>query len=318
MKKVSEQQGSVLILALLLLVMVEVVLVSILSYHHFGILYTKDLKQHSQAVELLLGGEKWAAGLLKQVKQEKIKQSRYTLSPTETPFGVIQGVVWDAQALVNLNNFQRKSPKLIEHYLTKIFQDNANDVQALQSLFVGVETNTVTEVDKQDQEQAPAPEQQQESTQEQGQQSSIPSMNTLQMLYSVTELLTRTNVSTSGFETLLANMVVLPEYTGLNINTAIPSSLYSLSPDITQAQVETIVNLRQQNELSNLSDLKASEGLGDLSFNENDVVFDSQYYLAEITVIQEEVPMKLYTLMKVTENQAYIDVEVLWRSLGTR
>lgn len=308
-----KQKGTVLILALLLLVMVEIILVSLLSYHHFGVMYTQDLKKHSQAMELMLGGEKWAIGLLKHIKVEELQNPYYPLSPTQTPSGVIQGQVWDAQALVNLNNYQTRSPQVLENFLRHVLRESPEDVETL----VGFLSPSQSDFQSMQAVESNQKQEEQEGT-ETEEVDPGPSSDLSKLLYSVTQLLVNTSISSEGFAKLLGYVTVLPEYTGLNVNTASRESLYALHESMAQPQVEALLALRQEKPLDNLEQLTSLDAFKGITIDSKDVVFDSRYYLAEISVIQEDEPMKLYTLMKVTENDTAIEIEVLWRSLGTR
>lgn len=300
-----KQQGTVLILALLMLVLVEVIIISIMEFHRFGVMYTQDLKSYHQSVQLLLGGEKWATGLIKNARLNEVVQAEYTLQATQTPWGVMQGKVTDAQSLVNLNQARGPAMGSFEHFLEQVFDDDfeedklivieAMKTRALPSVKSSSVGKSALQIDN-------------------GSKSLSLHQKTI---FSVTELLSKTDISKEGYRRLLPHITAIPELIGLNINTASKEALFSLSPDITPEQVKAIIQARQEKLFDEKNPLQNLEALKDLKLGGQSLSYRSQFYLAEITVSNADDQIKLYNLMKLNDKDDAIEVSVLWRSFGT-
>ncbi|MBF0128021.1 MAG: type II secretion system minor pseudopilin GspK, partial [Magnetococcales bacterium] len=110
MRRVGESaRGSALITALLIVAAVVVVAAGMASGQHVELRRTANLLDRERAVQLALGGEGWAIGILSRdgrAGSHDHLQEEWALSPPPVPVrgGVATGGIVDLQGRFNLNN----------------------------------------------------------------------------------------------------------------------------------------------------------------------------------------------------------------------
>jgi general secretion pathway protein K len=137
-----------------------------------------------------------------------------------------------------------------------------------------------------------------------------------QLMQSVSELRLVRGVSRALYSAMLPNLIVLPEITPININTAPPVMLKSLGNGLNDAQVEEIMHERAEKGISSME--KITELLQKLDLSREQITIESNYYLSVATLSSDDLNLTSYTVIKRSkDNRGRISVGIVRESLNT-
>ena len=134
-------------------------------------------------------------------------------------------------------------------------------------------------------------------------------------MVSVSELLLVDGFNHDIVEKLIPYVTVIPKSSKININTALPEVIRSIDRDISEGDALTIENARGEDGILNVEDLSQAVALSGKAglFNNELVVFDSQYFSAEIKATYRDTTFYLKTLFyRSSEGR----VQVVEREIG--
>ncbi len=286
------QKGTILIVALLIVVLVEIVVFSLVINQRIDIRHSRNYFAANQGINIALGAEEWAKSeILAFYKQNKPTKS-FSLSKTQIQGGYIEGDVTDIQGHFNINN-------LINNEVVESFNNLLVNLAPNKN---GLETDLFSKLTS---VFAPF--------------SMIANPDDMNFPFSsITELRPFDGMSRDLFLQFLPNMFVLPGVTPLNINSATKYSLLSLSPKLTMQAADSIIKIRDS--MNGFTTTEAFSALGPLQnieTNQNSITIQSEYFLSSITVHYENIDLTLNSLLKVIKVNNGFKINVEWRSFGT-
>lgn len=271
-KILMKQRGVALITALLVVALVTTLSVAWMTRQELIIRRTANLLHHDQAYFYSLGGEAWARLLLQQddLTVDTLKETwamRLPVMPIDG--GTLQGELNDLQGRFNLNNL-----------LTDSGEVSQADVARLERLLLALEVSPIlvqTIVDWLDRDATPQLPSGAEDTFYLGQKPSYRAANRL--MVDPNELRAVAGVTPEIFETLRPYITALPKRTLLNINTASLPLLRTVAPEITQAEAETLIALRETEPFVSVQAFAKQDVLAGHRVEMDNLSVTSQYFL---------------------------------------
>jgi general secretion pathway protein K len=271
-KILMKQQGVALITALLVVALVTTLSVAWMTRQALVIRRTANLLHHDQAYFYSLGGEAWARLLLQQddLTVDTLKENwamRLPVMPIEG--GTLQGELNDLQGRFNLNNL-----------LTDSGEVSQADVARLERLLLALEVSPIlvqTIVDWLDRDATPQLPNGAEDTFYLGQKPSYRAANRL--MVDSNELRAVAGITPEIFETLRPYITALPKRTLLNVNTASLPLLRTVAPEVTQAEAETLITLRETEPFVSVQAFAKQDALAGHRVEMENLSVSSQYFL---------------------------------------
>ncbi|MBS0287056.1 MAG: type II secretion system minor pseudopilin GspK [Proteobacteria bacterium] len=288
---VSYAKGTILIVALFIITLIEIIIVGLATYHRVSVHHSKNFYDALEATNLCLAGEDWARmRIIKSFKNNE-NMTQDTLSNLTLKNGTINGQVTDAQGQLNINNLINANMQDgFKNFLTNVLGANEKTES-----FVSIIQNQVNDFEN---HQA-------------ADLSLVP-------FSSITELRTLPGMNQELFLKLSPHISALPEVTALNINSATNYSLLSLSPKITLDTAKAIISIRDNmHGFSSVDTFFALEPLAEIEASPDAVTVQSQYFISTMTVHYQAIDLTLNSLIKVNKRDNGIDTMVIWRSFGT-
>ncbi len=289
------QKGVALITALLIVALATIIAVSMASRQQIDIYRTANLINSEQAYQYALGGENWVKRILvRDAKQNNIDSAKdiwaTPIAGLPIPGGTLQGKVEDLQSRFNLNNlinpetgkannkevqfFERLlknlelSPTLVPVVLDWIDSDSETRLN-------GAEDNTYL--------------------------IKTPPYRTANTFFSTpSELRLLAGFDAKTYEKLLPYITTLPTNTPININTAPPQILMSLSEDLTD--VTELITTRTEKPFESTSELKINTNNVNISVSSSYFMLTAEVYIdrgkAQLQSIFHRLPNKISVIMR--------------------
>lgn len=284
-----KQKGLALISAVMLVALVVMSVSLMMAYHRRAIVDVKITLEKDQVHALLSASEEKAKQLLvHELKTNKIILHPLTVSIITEKY-TVSGKLYDLQARLNINNVN--DPAFLKVWKKLLLVSNPTigdrNIQLMtEALKDWINENPVKTSDSYYLHKR------------------VPYHSAHQALVDINELLLVHYFNLPIYKTLLNYVSVLPVATRININTAGPVILTSLSDRITPALAEQIIQYREQHrgfhkvaELTTLSFLAEAEIPGNL------LTIQSQYYSLDTVINYHQHQYKFNTLIQVK----YID-----------
>jgi general secretion pathway protein K len=115
---------------------------------------------------------------------------------------------------------------------------------------------------------------------------------------------------------LLPYLTALPELTLINVNTAAPLVLQSLSPALTSESAQALANYRRQNPFVSLEQFSAMDLVRNNMIPATLITVNSQYFLISTQVKKNKQQLLLLTLAKRSGQNNKASLHILWQSKG--
>ena len=137
-----------------------------------------------------------------------------------------------------------------------------------------------------------------------------------QPMQSISELRLVRGINTGLYRALSPNIMVLPEITPININTASKTLLMSLGNGLNGAQVEEVIRARGEKGITTME--KLAELLQKLDLPRDQITIESTYYLSVATVSSGDLNLVTYAVIKRSkDHQGHVTVGIVRESLNT-
>lgn len=310
--KPCDQAGSALITALFIMTLITIAATAMTMRLQLDIyrtrlsLTTDKLHFASQFVTF------WAISELRQKKKPfavsdlngKVAQFPEKLSSNYPPFK-LSGAIYDLQSRFNLNNLT--DPK---HFITMLrLLDNPKI-----HLNKEEKNHLITTINQWISPYQPGRDKENWLADYLGQ--NPPYLPAHQPLHSVSELRLLKGMNATLYKTLFPQLSALPEPTPLNINTMPPQLLHILGYGLTEEQIDTIIQKRTPNGITNPA--KLTNLLKKLNIRPEQVTISSQYFLCAATVTSADLTIVNYTVLKRNQTkQGKSTVTLISESLNT-
>ncbi|MGD9592953.1 MAG: general secretion pathway protein GspK [Candidatus Berkiella sp.] len=287
----KSQLGTILIVALFIVTLIEIVIVGLVSYHRTSIHHSGNYFNSMRATNVLLAGENWSINrILNSIKKNE-NMSTDSLNSTELNGATLEGLVYSAQGKFNINNLiNSQDPGAFTSFISVLLnKDESIKEQVFNDIMSKVQIYTPLWA----------------------------ANNDILPYASATELRFLPGITQNTFEKINDNTIALPEITALNLNNATELSLLTLSSEITLQTARAIIQIRDNlHGFTSVDTFFALEPLSDTSINKDLVTIQSQYYISTMTVHYQNINLTLNSLLKVNLNENNPTVGVIWRSFG--
>jgi general secretion pathway protein K len=297
MINMKNQQGTVLIVALFIVALLEIVVVGFVMHHKMSIYHSRNYVDLIEAQSILLGAEEQAKKVIIRSYLSQKTLSTYNIPKISQKGGYVQGIIADAQGKFNLNNmFQdsndETSNKNIANFsnlVHTLFRDQYQDEVAGLIEFLR-------------------------------QRSQINAAKGGGAYFaSITELRAAPGVSQAFYVALAPYIVALPSITSLNINSATDYSLLTIDPKLTLKETKSIIRIRDSFDggFSSTDTFYEAGPIQALAGNISPVTIVSEYFIATFTVQYQDVELTMNSLLKIYTEDGKPRFKVIWRSFGT-
>ncbi|OGT45516.1 MAG: hypothetical protein A3E83_05580 [Gammaproteobacteria bacterium RIFCSPHIGHO2_12_FULL_41_20] len=300
-KFIIHQRGVVLIIALFVMTLIAVMAVAMMARLQRDT-YRTSLVIHATQAELYAQGS--VAWAMQQLRDNKEK-NRLDNAPIHLPVKQIyeyriDSVIEDAQGYFNLNNLadsavQQDFQRLLRAVVPQLNAQAGMDIaRALTDWVTPGVHNSV--YDRYYLSLKPA------------------YRAAHRPMLSVSELRLVKGVTPALYNALLPYVTALPEKTAINVQSALPQVLMSLSPTLNLSVVQQIVSHRQVTPFTTLEKFTGLEVVKNHAIAADKVTVNSTYFLVVTTVMVESETYRLYTLLSRLVQNERLQVKMLWQS----
>jgi len=281
----NKERGVALITAVLVVAIAAVIATSMMSRQNFDTQRTANIIHRDQAMAYALGAEYWAGVELgRDAQQNSYDHLRenwaYDLPPLPIDGGYVNGQLQDLQGRFNLNSvldplqaerFARLCQALnVEPDFIPALQDWIDDDTEVREN--GAEDESYTVMDP-------------------------PYRTANRPLADASELLLVRGVSVQDYNTLALYVSALPGAGAINVNTASPLLLQSLTRDVTPPDVERLIAIRAEKPYEIIDNFVADEAFAGKEISEEYLTVSSQYFLLTADVMLGNAPLTLQSVL---------------------
>ncbi|MGA9573151.1 MAG: type II secretion system minor pseudopilin GspK [Lysobacterales bacterium] len=282
----NRERGVALITAVLVVAIAAIIATSMMKRQNFDTRRTANIIHRDQAIAYALGAEDWAGiELSKDAKDnnyDHLKENwAYELPPLPVDGGYIKGKIQDLQGRFNLNSVLDPLQAERLFRLCQAIDVEPGFIPALQDWIDpdtevrdnGAEDDTYTRLDP-------------------------PYRTANHFLADTSELLLVKGVSLQDYNTLTFYISALPAGAEINVNTASPLLLQSLTHDVTLPDVENIVRLRTDQPYRSIDTFVEDKTFAGKEIDGEYLTVNSQYFLFTANVMLGDVPLTLQSVLR--------------------
>ncbi len=282
------ERGIALITAVLVVAIAAIIATSMMSRQNFDTRRTANIIHLDQAIAYALGAEHWAGVELTRDAQlnhyDHLKEAwAYDVPPLPIDGGYINGRLQDLQGRFNLNSLL--DPLQAERFirLCQAINVEPDFVPALQDWIDsdteirenGAEDESYTLMDP-------------------------PYRAANHFLADTSELLLVKGVSVQDYNILTFFVSALAENSDINVNTASPQLLQSLTHDVTVPDVERLIGLRTDNPYQDIDLFVEDRAFAGKEISQDHLTVSSQYFLFTADVMLGNAPLTLQSVLQRT------------------
>ncbi len=301
------QRGAALITAILITAIATIAAVSMASRQHLDIRRTTNVIESSQAYLFALGAEEWGRQVLVRDRLENNidhldEDWATSLPPIEVEGGRVAGQIEDLQGRFNLNNLVRNNqPSQLDiERFQRLLRQRGLDEELVYAIidWIDEDANATIPGGAEDFEYL-------------GRE--LPYRTPNAMMASVSELLLIKDITREIYDELSPYVTVLPEYTDINVNTASAEVLSMLLNDLTQAEVDQLIDDRKPDGFASVADFVAHPAIGGRIKGNEGLSVATKYFIINAASEFGRGRTKLYSLVVRDDNA---QVEVAMRAQG--
>ena len=312
MKQIRKNRGVALITAMLITALTGSLAAGLAWNNALDVRRTMTLLFHEQGMQIALGTESWIRNILRDDGIDSQTDHLGELWASDLPGlpvdndsvqGAVSGKIEDLNGRFNINNLLDANGKVNPDLLAQF-------ERLLQALDIDIKFAGLA-VDWIDADQdAGLPNGAEDSIYT----GLIPPYQTFNKpLTNVTELFALEGMDKLSFDRLLPHVTALPGRTSINVNTATPAVLQSLSMSMDESTVESLLFLREE---SGFADIASTFG----TLVDNEVIFgllteSSEYFQLKAVVQIDTVHVTYFSVLLRVPNGG--PVTTILRSLGT-
>lgn len=281
----ERERGVALITAVMVVAIAAIIATSMMSRQNFDTRRTANIIHRDQAIAYALGAEQWAAiELAKDTQQNNFDHLNeiwaYDLPPLPIEGGFVNLKLEDLQGRFNLNSVL--DPIQAER-LARLCQVINVDPAFIPALQDWIDSDTeIRENGAEDDSYTML---------------NPPYRAANGYLADSSELLLVRGVSVQDYNTLAFYISALPGASGINVNTASPLLIQSLTQEVTLPNVERLIGIRADRPYQNLGDFVGDEAFAGQEIKEEHLSVASQYFLLTADVLLDDAPLTLQSVL---------------------
>lgn len=289
----SHQRGTVLIVALFVMALLEITIVGLVLYHRIEIRHATQYLHAQEAMQMALGGEAWAQSQIYQYFKAQKNLNRMKLPKKSLNGGYVEVELLDIQGHFNLNNLLDSS-KFVG-FINMMSSLSPQNTQFSDRIIELVQKNATMSA-----------------------ANNLPNDLFNFPLLTITQIRGLPEMTEALFVSLLPHLFAVPAIAPLNVNTATEYSLMSLDPKLTLDKAKALVHMRNNVEsFTSVEAFLALEPMSGIVLDPTNICIISEFYLSSVTVHFQGVHLTLYSLLRITKNEDKYIQQVYWRSVGT-
>ncbi len=309
MKSHTNQKGTAIIVALFVTALVAIAAITLMEYLRIDIRRTQLISQDLQANQLAQGSVDWAIDQLtlnlKQKQTGKLIDKLPMRSDVKEFNGMkIYSTIYDAQSRFNINTLS--NPAMQEMFLRLVHivspKTTPAAIKALTNAILDWITPGIVNSPYDVFYTKLNP----------------PYRSAHRLMTSISELRFVKGMTTDLYNALSPTVTALPEQTNVNINTANPSVIMSLSPSMSRETALTIRRLLATQPAISMENLANLSVVKNNSIQQNNITVSSTFFLVITHVFNKDQDTQIYTLLKrVVLKDSEPAVLIVWQSRGT-
>jgi general secretion pathway protein K len=270
----NNQQGSALISALIIVMLIASVTTAWISQTHFHVRYQKLINENAQATWLADGAKIWTVQILKKTKFKQTNPILATLHTKNIPLPPqwkIEAQISDAQALVNLNTISEQSMRLTYYLLIKDLLGDSHRANINDIYYASITWLDPSLLRQRYQE-----------FKAQYAQKKPPYLPGGQPMQTLDEYRLISGMTPQIFKILKPYITVIPESVPINLNTCDEKIIKSLRPGLKDNEVKKIIYARGTRGFSTNNELFAV--LQEFKIPVQNVTTQSQYFWLRVKI----------------------------------
>lgn len=287
----GNQNGIALVTVILVTALVAILAVGMTFAQHIDIRRTANLMEGDRAMILAVGLEEWGRQILIRDLQQNSRDHlgeiwAAGLIPTTTGNGVISGTIIDLQGKINLNNLNDVGRQgQMEKMLTRLFDfcEVEDSYVVVQALADWLDTNEQIRPDGAEDNEYLLHD--------------PPYLAGNRLMVSPTELLLVEGISPQNYVCLEEHIAALPVATDLNLNTAGPVVIATLSDKISIDTATEIVEDRPQNGYKNIAEFLSHPDLAAAGLTAEGLGLASDFFMEHGQALFGQAAIELYSLI---------------------
>lgn len=304
-QSLHKQRGAAIIVALFVVSIVAISAILMLERFSRDLRSTELISTANTAELLATGSVAWAMEQLndnweKQKPRKIIDATPIVSKEDRFDQAIITSTIYAADANFNVNNltnqeYEEDFLRLIRIVRPDISQEKAKAIaSAVKSWIAGGNSNFEEFYSKQQ----------------------PPYRESHRIMASISELRLVKGMTPELYVALIPYISALPKETTLNVNNADIPLLMTLSPTMTKASAETIVNSRKKEPFSDVASFMKLDVVKSNNINQDKIGILSHYFLVKTHVKVNEHETVLFTLIHREIKNAKPTETVLWQSKG--
>lgn len=281
----GRERGVALITAVLVVAIASIIATAMMKRQNFDTQRTANIIYRDQAIAYALGAEHWAGiELSKDANQNNydyLKENwAYELPPLPIDGGYITGQLQDLQGRFNLNSVL--DPLQAERF-TRLCQAINVDPGFIPALQDWIDDDTEERVNGAEDESYTL--------------LNPPYRAANRDLADISELLLVKGVSVQDYNVLMFYVSALPGGVEINVNTASPLLLQSLTYDVNPLEIERMVAVRDDNPYKDVDNFVEEKIFAGKEIKEDYLTVSSQYFLLTANVMLGNAPLTLQSVL---------------------
>lgn len=290
----QRQQGIALITALLIVALATIIASGMLATQNVGIHRSGNLFQGTQAWWYAIGGENWAAQVLKRDREDNDvdhygEDWAQAMDYLPIEGGFLSGQITDQQGRFNLNNLGGRQPDKTAEQFKRLLRKIEGLDPYLVEIIVAASRDWI---DTDIQPHYP------EGAEDNYYLSQEPAYRSANRLFtSASEMLLIREVTRDAYQLIQPFIAALPANTPINVNTAPPEVLASLHPEITAEDVAALVSRREQEPFESTQAFLTQEVLAGREIDDESISVNSQHFLLQAQATVGTSRVTLYSLL---------------------
>lgn len=306
--RITSQRGAAIIVALFVTSLVTIASVAMIERLRMDLRRTELIINDTKARLYAEGSIAWAMEQLNANLKRKKPDIITDIMPLHSPVNKIENAhiystIYDQEGLFNINNLTDPETQQGFIQLMKAIAPNMK-VDDVKNLIIALRdwispTGTNNQLDEYYAKQSPA------------------YVAPHRLMVSISELRLVKGMTPRLYAKLSPFVTALPEQTKLNINTAPPQVLMSLSPSLSLDAANAIVNHRKQHPFTTVESFLQFDIVKNNRLDDKKINIISAYFLVKTSVKIAHQEKILYTLLHRMLNKAQPIEIIIWQSKGT-
>lgn len=300
----NNQKGVVIIVALFIVALVATLAYYMLAHLERDTFRTTLIIRNAQAEFYAQGSIAWSIDelrndFLKKKPDRLVDNIPIILPATEVNGYKIQSTIYDAQSRYNINNLSNKDAPADFKHLLKILDPSMTEEKSQALILAILDWIGITKDSKFAEYYAAL---------------KTPYRAPHKLMTSISELNLVKGMNPKLFNLLKPYIVALPVQTAINVQTASPEVLASLSESLTLSGAKIVATNRKDKPFLDPQQFADLDVIKNQQIPKDKIVAVSDYFIVETKVEIEKQKILLYTLLERSTKNTAPEMRIIWQS----